>query len=254
MQKAQGRLADSPAAPLRESLIKEKHCKYERIMTLPYAGETLCVNWSASPMPLSLLEYSSCMLSEIQCSGQTQAHLFLEVPPSPCCLSGASRQVPFQVLLPSAWREAGGIHTLWAPPPCPKIWKAAWPSCVPWTRVAEPRWETPALALPQMRTTFSSCTSDTPATLRFSFCRCICSCSHSPLSRVSPRTLQGWTPAPQGTCPGYRGPSPRITGGMLPSAGTGAALQRGEPAGHGPAGKQRERRSPGSQHIRPCKF
>lgn len=60
--------------------------------------------------------------------------------------------------------------------------------------------------------------------------------------------------SPQGTWPSYRDPSPRITGGMLPSAGTGAALQRGEPAGHGPAGKQRERRSPGSQHIRPFKF
>lgn len=57
MQKAQGRQADIPAAPLGGSPIKEKHCKYERIVTLSYAGEILCINWSASPTPLSLFGY-----------------------------------------------------------------------------------------------------------------------------------------------------------------------------------------------------
>lgn len=98
-----------------------------------------------------------------------------------------------------------------------------------WARAAEPRQEAPAMALPQIRATSQGCTSGTPTTLGLSFCRGVCSCSHFP-----PPPFPGSSPGPSrarlqhpwgsGGAAGHRSP---MAGAMLPSAGTGAALQRG---------------------------
>lgn len=64
-----------------------------------------------------------------------------------------------------------------------------------------------------------------------------------------PRTLQGRAAASEGLRPGCGGHRAPMAGGMLPSAGTGAALQPGEPAGTARRGTGGSGGAPGARHV-----